>query len=233
MEEVFPDFIELVASNLRAGMTVERSLMLSSRKEFAPLDKEILDLGKSILTGKEINFALLEMAQKIKSEKITKTIELIITGLKSGGDLAILLEETAENIRERAFVEKRAASNVLMYIIFIVFAVCVGAPTLFSLSTVLVQVLTEILKDIPTATVSSQVSLPFSLTKINISPTFVTYFAVFFMLISTFLASMVLGLVSKGQEKEGIKYSVPMMSCSIFVFFFIKIVLTKYFSGLF
>src|SRR5690349_7842694 len=53
MEEVFPDFIELVSSNLRSGMTTDKALLLSSRKEFYPLDLEILALGKDITTGKE------------------------------------------------------------------------------------------------------------------------------------------------------------------------------------
>ncbi|MBU0907056.1 MAG: hypothetical protein KKE05_02760, partial [Nanoarchaeota archaeon] len=58
MEEVFPDFISLMSSNLRAGMTVDRALVLSARKEFAPLDAEIMKVGKDILTAREINVAL-------------------------------------------------------------------------------------------------------------------------------------------------------------------------------
>src|SRR3989344_9108556 len=38
METVFPEFLELVSSNLRAGMTIDRALLLSSREEFSPLD---------------------------------------------------------------------------------------------------------------------------------------------------------------------------------------------------
>src|SRR3989344_4673920 len=33
MEAVFPDFIELMASNLRAGITVDKALLISSRRE--------------------------------------------------------------------------------------------------------------------------------------------------------------------------------------------------------
>ncbi|MCA9485884.1 MAG: hypothetical protein KC506_03510, partial [Nanoarchaeota archaeon] len=64
MENVFPDFISLMSSNLRAGMTIDRALLLSSRKEFAPLDKEILQVGKDILTAKEISVALKDMADR-------------------------------------------------------------------------------------------------------------------------------------------------------------------------
>ena len=48
MELAFPDFISLMASNLRAGMTIDRALVLSARKEFDPLDKEILQVGKDM-----------------------------------------------------------------------------------------------------------------------------------------------------------------------------------------
>jgi Flp pilus assembly protein TadB len=123
MEEVFPDFIELVASNLNAGMTIDKSLIMSSRKEFNPLDVQINLLGKDIITGKDITSALQEMGRRINSGKISKTIDLIVSSIHSGGNLSILLGEIAGNMREREFVEIRAASYVLMYVIFIFIAV--------------------------------------------------------------------------------------------------------------
>ncbi len=232
MEEVFPDFIELMASNLRAGMTIDRALLLSSRKEFSPLDEEILNLGKDIITGKEINTALTAMAARIKSDKITKTITVINSGIKSGGNLAIILEETAVNMRERSFMEKRAASNVLMYIIFIFFAVAAGAPALFSLSSVLVQILTSILGDIPQIDTSAATSLPFTLTSIDISPEFVMYFSLIFLIAIDIMASLLLGLVNKGEEKAGLKYAIPLILLSMVVFFTVRFFLSSYFSDL-
>jgi archaeal flagellar protein FlaJ len=232
MEDVFPDFIQLMSSNLRAGITIDRALLMSSRKEFSPLDVEIMRLGKDLVTGKEIDKALLEMGQRIKSEKINKTLSLIITGIRSGGNLAVLLEETAVNMRQRGFVEKRAASNVLMYAIFVFFAVAVGAPVLFGLSSVLVQVLTNLFASIPPID-STQINMPLSLNKITISVSFVTYFSLVFILCTDVLASLVLGLVSKGEEKEGIKYILPLCVFSTSVFFAIKYFLYNYFSNFF
>src|SRR3989344_1966455 len=34
MENAFPDFIQLMASNLRSGMTIDRAFLLSARPEF-------------------------------------------------------------------------------------------------------------------------------------------------------------------------------------------------------
>lgn len=230
MEEVFPDFIGLMASNLRAGMTIDRALLLSSRKEFAPLDKEILTLGKDIVTGKEITQALEDAAKRIKSDKIAKTIKLIISGIRAGGNLAILLEETAKNMRERNFVEKRAASNVLMYVIFISFAVTIGAPLLFGLSSVLVEILTQLISNLPGEQVVTNV--PFALTSISISTTFITYFCLIFLVTTAILSSLLLGLVSKGHEREGLKYMVPMIVVAVALFFLSRIVLLRYFSDL-
>lgn len=229
MEEVFPDFLELMSSNLRAGMTIDKALLASSREEFAPLDNEIIKLGKDIATGKEIERALKDLAERIHSEKIRKTLLVIISGIKAGGNLATLLEETAIHTRERGFVEKRAASNVLMYMIFIVFALGIGAPILFGLSAALVEIITSLLSTIPPIE-NSSIQLPFTLTKISVSTTFITYFALVFLIVTDILGSFVIGSVSKGDEKAGVKYMAPLVVASVTIFFIVKKTLLIYFA---
>lgn len=231
MENVFPDFISLMASNLRASMTIDRALLLSSRKEFAPLDKEIVQVGKDILTAREITTALQNMAERIGSDEIKKTVQLIISGLRSGGNLSIILEQTANNMRERMFIQKRAASNVLMYIIFIIFAVSIGAPLLFGLSSVLVGVLTGIFKSLPET--GTGANLPFSFSEINISMTFIFYFSMTFILAMNIMAALMIGLVSKGQEKEGLKYIIPLTITGVIVYLISRKFLLGTFSSFF
>ena len=231
MEQVFPDFISLMSSNLRAGMTVDRALVLSARKEFAPLDKEIMQVGKDILTAREISEALYDMGQRIGSDEIRKTIQLIISGIRSGGSLSVLLEQTSNNMRERNFVKKRAASNVLMYVIFIFFAVAFGAPLLFALSSVLVEIMSSIFANVPTT--ATNANLPFTISSINISLNFVIYYSSFFIVASAILASLILGLVSNGNEKEGLKYTIPLILIGLVVFFLARMILSGYFSDVF
>jgi len=230
LEEIFPDFLQLMSSNLRAGMTVDRAILLSSRPEFAPLDEEILQTGKDLATGKDIAKALLEMSKRLESERIHKTILLVISGIQAGGDLAILLEQTAVSMRERKFVEKKAASSVLMYVIFIFLAVSIFAPALFSLSNVLVEVLTNILSGLPE--VDAGANLPFTLSKINISISFIKYFSIIFMITIDFFSALVLGLVSKGEEKQGLKYFPVIVALSMAVFFGSRIIIARFLEGL-
>lgn len=230
MEDVFPDFLQLVSSNLRAGMTIDRAIILSSREEFVPLDKEILSMGKDIMTGKELSVALKEMAKRTGSRKIEKTIGLIVRSIHAGGNLSILLEQISSNMRERVFLEKRAASNVLMYVIFIFFAVGVGAPFLFGLSSIMVDVMGGMLLDLPdTATVQTG----FQIQEVHLSTTFVIYFSLIFMIVLDIFASLILGLVNKGEEKEGLKFIIPLILLSITIFFLVRILLSGFFSGFF
>lgn len=229
IEEVFPDFLQLVSSNLRAGMTVDKAMLLSSRPEFAPLDKEILQTGKEISTGKPIAIALKSMAERIGSEGVTKTLLIILSGIRAGGNLAVLLEDTARIMRQRGVVEKKAASQVLMYVIFIFLAVSAFAPGLFSLSGVLVGTMTDMMGGVSPDSVPSD--LPVSFSSISISEEFIYYFSIIFITVMNIMASLILGLVSKGSEKEGLRNLPIMLILSLGIFFSMSKILKSVMAG--
>ena len=230
MEKVFPDFISLMASNLRSGLTVDRAFLISAREEFNPLDDEIERAGKEIATGKDIKKAFKDMSIRINSEKITKVINLINSGLSSGGNISDLLEQTSSNMKEKEFIEKRAASSILMYVIFIFFAVGIGAPVLFSLSSILVEIVVEISSKIPDVS-SAQYTLPLTFSKVNITPDFIIYFSIIFIIVTDLISCLVIGLVNKGEAKTGLKYFIPLAVFSITTFFILRVILAKFLSG--
>ena len=226
MELVFPDAISLMSSNLRAGITIENAFLLAARPEFAPLDKAILKTGKEISTGKEVIVSLKKMSDEISSEKISKVIELIISGLKAGGNIADLLEETSRNMKEKEIIEKKTASTILMYVIFIFVAVSIGAPVLFGLSTVLVEIVISLAEKTPELT-GAQTSMAISFSKVSLSVNFIIYFSLMFLVTIDFISCFVIGIVNKGEGKTGLKYFIPILATSLSIFFIIRIVLSK------
>ena len=226
MEDVFPDVISLMASNLRSGITIEKAFLMAARPEFDPLDKEILKTGKEITTGQDVLHALHAMAKRIDSEKIEKVIMLIISGLRAGGNISDLLDQTSRNMKEKEVIEKKTRSTILMYVIFIFFAVGVGAPVLFGLSSVLVEIVMGLTSNIPDLGNQAS-SLPFSFTKVTISPQFVIYFSVFFIIITDFISCLVIGLVNKGEGKAGLRFFIPLVIISLALFFIIRVVLSS------
>jgi len=232
MEKMFPDFLQLMSSNLRAGMTVEKAFISSARPELAPLDKEIRETGRDVATGKDISQAFKDMSKRIDSGEIKNIISLIMSGLKTGGDISSLLQTISSNMREKAHLEKKASSNVTMYVIFIFVAVAIGAPVLFGLSTILVEVILEITGSMPDVQ-SSRINMPFTFSGIELSVNFVIWFSVIFIAATDLISSLLLGLVNKGDEKQGIKYIFPLLLISIGVFLGIRELLSGFIKGMF
>ncbi|MEK6861211.1 MAG: type II secretion system F family protein [Nanoarchaeota archaeon] len=106
VEDLLPDALQLMASNLRAGMTIDRALLLAARPEFGQFQEEINRLGKEIATGKEFESALMDLGKRYRSEKLQKTVQLIVSGVASGGSIADLLEQTAGNLRQQRLTEQ-------------------------------------------------------------------------------------------------------------------------------
>jgi len=233
VENILPDVLQLMSSNLRAGLTTDRALLLSSRPEFGPFQDEINLVGKEITMGKTVKDAFLNMPKRIRSDKLTKTITLIVSGLESGGELASLLEQTAENLRKQKFVEEKIKSSIMMYLIFIFAAIGIGAPLLFGLSSFLVEVLTTNLAavDIPESTVSG--SMPLTFTSVSISSGFVISYAITSIITTSVLGSLILGLIGKGKEMRGVRYIPLLIGLSLSIFFLVRVVIRGMIGGLF
>lgn len=232
IENILPDALQLMSSNLRAGLTVDRALLLSARPEFGPFQDEINLVGKEITLGKPIVNALKGITERVKSQKLERTIDLIISGIRSGGELASLLDQTASDLRKQQLVDKKIRSSVNMYVIFIFIAAGCASPILFGLSSYLVEVLTKNFASV-TLPPSTSMSLPIKFSEVAISVDVVIKFALVSMITTAFMGSFILGLISKGKEKEGIKFIFPIILLALTLFFTARFLIKSLLGGLF
>ena len=230
VESILPDALQLMSSNLRAGLTTDKALLLSARPEFGALSEEITNIGKKISLGEEITKAMDEMTKQFKSEKLKKTFLLIISGLKSGGELTDLLDQTSQTLRQGKFLDEKIRTNVLMYVIFIFAAIGIGAPILFGLSSFLVGVLEKNLSliEIPEATI-----IPITFSQTAIQSSFILKFAIISLITSSILGSLVLGLISKGKERFGIRFIPILIILTMSIFFLTRFLIGTLLGGLF
>jgi len=218
VDEILPDALMLLSANIRAGYIPSRALILSARKEFGPLAEAIKRAGKEIMSGKSLDEGLREIPAAIKSDDLKRSIDLIIQGIRGGGQIVALLEENAKDIRRRQAIEKEIKANTMMYAIFIAFAGCLGAPGLYALSSYLTTTMSELGPDISmSGEISSKVSF-IQLKGAEISPDFLFQFCLAAILITTVFGGIILGLISTGREKEGLKYAPLLSIVAIFVF---------------
>jgi archaeal flagellar protein FlaJ len=226
IEEILPDALLLMSMNIKSGMTTDRALIIAARPEFGPLEKALAHAGKEVLAGKEISDALLDLTSTIKSGLFERTVRLIIEGIKSGGELSSLLQQTAEDIQNTKLVQKEVRSNLLMYAIFIFFAVGFGAPMLFSISTYLV------------ATVGTQMSTfqagdagGAAAQTLKVTPAFLTMFALIALVITSIFGGLIIGIIKGGSERAGLKIIPMLMVVSITVFFIVRMFVISIFPS--
>lgn len=228
---MLPDALQLMAMNIKSGMTTDRALLLAARPEFGPLEKELNRAGKDVLVGKDIRSALLQMPKRVKSKQLERTAALIAEGIESGGDLSDLLQQTADDIRNARLMQAEVRANVMMYAIFIFFAAGVGAPLLYAISTHLVGVLSgQFAQFRVDETLVTGVTMLQG--QINLSADFLTGFALAAMAITSIFGSMVIGIVQNGREKDGLKYIPVLLAVSLAVFYAVRLLVTGVLPGL-
>ena len=230
VEDVLPDALQLMTSNLRAGLTTDRALLLAARPEFGVLSFELDRVGRKLALGENISESLLDMSKRVKSEKFKKSILLIVSGLESGGEITDLLDHVANNLRQERFIDEKIRSNVLMYVIFIFVAIGVGAPILFGLSSFLISVLQENLANIE---IPKNANVPITFSKITLSSSYIVTFSVISLVTSSILGSLVLGLIKNGKEKKGVKLIPVLVILSLLVFFLARLLIKTLLGGLF
>ncbi|MEM4634053.1 MAG: type II secretion system F family protein, partial [Candidatus Anstonellaceae archaeon] len=122
VEEVLPDFLSLSASNVRAGMTIDQAMWYAAKPEFGILSQEVSIVSKKTFGGVPFNTAIDYLADRFSSKPVRRAVALIKQGMASGGQLADILERTAEESRHMQMLRKEISASLLMYVIFIVFA---------------------------------------------------------------------------------------------------------------
>ncbi len=237
VERILPDALALMSSNLRAGYTVDRALLLSARPEFGPLSTELEIAGRHIATGKSVAEALQELTMHIKSAKLNKVIKLIITSLHGGGRLAELLDQLSRNLRQEELIQARARASIYMYGLFIVAVIAIAAPVLFGEASFLVEVASEKMMSIelPKEAISQAQAMhpmPTMGMQTSIQPAFVFNFAIACLITTSIFGSIILGLILHGKERYGFKYMLPLMLVALTVFYLVRAALRYFLGGL-
>ncbi len=232
VDRILPDALQLMAANIRAGMTTERAIWLSARPEFGPLENEIHRLSSKVMGGKPLSKALGEMTQRIDSDLLDRAVKLMTEGIRSGGEMATLLDETAGDIRTAQNMRKKVRANVTMYSMFIVFASVLGAPLLFALSVYFIEVTSSLwVEDMAATGMGDMGGTMMSMEGPDIDPSTLKLFSVGAISVTTFFGGMIIGMIQEGDSTSGLKYSPFMLAAGLTVFFVANILVTKVFGG--
>ena len=212
IEEVLPDFLQLTASNINAGMTIDRALWYAVRPRFGVLAKEIETVAKETMSGVDLKLALEKFASRYDSAVLKRSVSMINEGVEAGGSIGDLLNRVSLDIQQQRAMFKEMSANVTTYVIFIVFATVVAAPFLFALSGILIQVVESLGSSLGETTSGAQsAGISISFSGVGVTQTDFKIFAIVSLTITSFFSAIMVATIKKGNVKAGIKY-IPMFA---------------------
>ena len=210
LELVLPDFLMLVSSNIKAGMTLDQAMWYAAKPEFGLLSEEVKEVVKGSFSGESLEDALDELSLRFNSKVFERTILLIKQANATGGELTDVLERTAEDVRDTIIMRKEIAASLVMYEIFVLFAAVVGTPFLFAVAGKLIEVFEKISVHLPASGVGGGSGItPFSAVTFGgpmISSLDFFYFSLPTIFITCLISSFIVSVIRSGSRTEGMKY---------------------------
>ncbi|MCI0503682.1 type II secretion system F family protein [Candidatus Micrarchaeota archaeon] len=232
VEKVLPDFLLLTVSNLRAGMSPFASFVHAARPEFGPFYDEVR-LSTAKTGGKNsLSEALNEVSVYFDSHVLRRTVSLFAKGLRSGGHLAKLLTSIAQEVRRIQDLRAELNASTKAYALFLAFIIVLIMPFLLSISTHFVTVFLRISSDNSASSdLSSGSSLPVFSGAILITTSDMVVISLAVILTTSFFASILSGIISRGRATYGLKYF-PLLALAAAVSYFVsKAFIESFLSG--
>lgn len=213
-EEMFLEFIRNLVESVKTGTPIPRAIINVSNKDFGALTVHVKKLANQIALGIPVRKALTIFAYETRSELIARAVELISQAERAGGKIDTILESVLKSITQIEEMHKERRANVYSmvmqgYMIFIIFIIIM----------IIVQ-----FKFIPLMQGTLQsVSGGFmgvgnlNIGGVAVSQKLMDNIFLTLMLIQGLFAGLVIGKLSEGFIKAGIKHSVVLISLAYII----------------
>ena len=215
VDEMFLEFSRDLVEGVRAGTPISKSILNLRTKDYGSLSPYIEKLANQIAIGIPVKDALDTFARDIKSPVISRSVSLIREAEVAGGKIEAILESVAYSLSqiEKLRKERRAAIYSLTvqgYIIFLIFIVIMLVmqfkilPITSTLTTTGLGGTEDLGVDFGMGAGGGQASSPESFSRPFL----------FLLITQGFFAGLIIGKISEGTLKAGLKHSFVLVAIS-------------------
>lgn len=230
LENSLPDFLTLVASNIKAGMTLDQAMWYSAKPEFGLLSVEVKSLIKSSFSGESLEDTLDRLGGRFDSKVFKRTILLLKQATATGGELTNVLERTADDVRNTIIMKKEIAASLVLYEIFVLFAAVIGTPFLFAVASKLIEVFEKLGPQVGAGSgalsgsgsvgfISTVSSIKLAGAVISSSDFF--WFSVPTIFVTALISSFIVSVIRTGTKSQGMKYFPFVLLASYLVYWLV------------
>jgi len=215
-EEMFLEFSRNLVESVKTGTPINKSIVNVKDKPYGVLSENIKKLANQISLGIPLERALQTFSRDVNNRAISRALTLIGQAERSGGEIGGILESvtgaigTAEKLKK----ERKAAISTLVvqgYIIFLVFIVII-----LVLQFQILPLLIDIAPDLGGATgiggFGGAGGGGSPITQEEISSSFI-----YLLLVQGFFCGLVIGKLSEGSIKAGVRHSFVLMLISFLI----------------
>jgi pilus assembly protein TadC len=230
IEKDLPDFIDALVSNIKGGVSLEKSFLQSVRSDQKVLKKEVILINERILMGETALEALDSFKKRYpQSEILSRTIFLISEGISGGGDLAKPLERISANLKKIYLLNEEIKGSASGFTIIIRAISIMVAPLLFALAITLLSFIGDLfslLSEVDTSVFGNINGIPREFTLYLI----VFSYAMIFLI--TFFSSLITSQLKNEKSYEAIKYLPIYIFIALFLYNIFKNILLGFFGGI-
>ena len=101
-EEELPDFLLLMASSLRSGLSFQQAVDSSAQEGQGEVSRQMRRAMSEVQMGATIEQALTRVSDRMRSEDLKWTVTALAIQREVGGNLSTILETAAQTIKSRA-----------------------------------------------------------------------------------------------------------------------------------
>lgn len=209
-EEMFLEFARNLVESVKAGTPISRSIMNVRNKPYGVLSENVHKLANQIQLGISLGKALEVFAKDVNNKTVSRALTLIGQAEKAGGDIGQILESVAEavSMSEKLKKERKATISTLVvegYIIFVVFIIIILVMQ-FKILPMVSGIADANIQGIGiTGTTSSGGGQ-------DITSSFL-----YLLLVQGFFSGLVIGKLSEGNLKAGVRHSFALMLMSFLI----------------
>ncbi len=235
VDSVLPDYLQIVAANVRSGISLDKAMLLAARPEFKFFSEDIRLINKELYAGETMQNALLLLANKYRSLQLKHTVRMTVEAIQYGGGMTDLLNQIAKDLRNQQMIQREVSGQLFMYTIFIAFAALIGAPTLYGLTTQMITVTDTvwagILQQNPGGLPTTGISF------LRPSPPKITVtayhdFAIIAVLLITGFGAFIVSTIATGSVVKGIRYLPVFIIVGLAVFFAVNTLIGGIFGAI-
>ena len=218
MNEMFLEFSRSLAEAVSAGTPISRSIINMNNNNYGSLSPYVVRLANQTELGIPVDLALQTFANDVNSPVVKRAIALIREAEKAGGEIDYILNSTAKAISEVEKLKKERKATIYNLVVqgYIIFVIFSGI------------ILVMEFKIVPlTADVSGFGRIGFNVesfkdpSKIvpeeNFTLKHFTRPFLYLLLTQSFFAGLVIGKLTEGSIKKGIKHSFILMISSFLI----------------